>query len=213
LRRFAILAVVLVVAQGVLGGLRVTGKFTLSQDPAGTSPNISLAVAHGTLGQLFFSAMVALAAFTSRSFKDPRGPARARHAGSDRGLAAAAVVLLLVQLVLGAIQRHLAHGLTIHVAMAVVVAPTAVAAGIRALRLNPDDRLMGRLGAALAWIAGAQAVLGLSTYVAVGASGIGALPAAFRLAVATAHQATGALLLASATLLAIFTYRRLAPEI
>ena len=211
-RRLSLVAVAMVVAQGVLGGLRVTGKLTLSQDPAATSPNIALAVIHGALGQLFFATMVALAAFTSPTFKGPAGPARARHAGTDRLLAPAAVGLLFVQLVLGAIQRHLAHGLMVHVAMAVVVAPVAVAAGLRAWGINRDDRLLGPLGATLAGLAGVQVVLGLGAYAVVGMAESGALPQGLRLAVATAHQATGALLLASAVLVAVWTYRRLSPE-
>ncbi len=88
-RRLALLAFALVVAQGVLGGLRVTGRFTLSADPARTAPSLVLAVVHGVTGQLFFALMVALAVVTTRRFREdcagrdrPRGGDRARTHGA-----------------------------------------------------------------------------------------------------------------------------------
>jgi len=41
-----------VIVQGILGGLRVTGRFTLSDVPGQTSPQIALALLHGVLGQV-----------------------------------------------------------------------------------------------------------------------------------------------------------------
>ncbi|MGQ9835689.1 MAG: COX15/CtaA family protein [Thermoanaerobaculaceae bacterium] len=64
-RGFAWLLVVFVVVQGILGGLRVTGRFTISQDPELLSPSTALAVAHGILGQLFLSGLVAQAVWLS----------------------------------------------------------------------------------------------------------------------------------------------------
>jgi cytochrome c oxidase assembly protein subunit 15 len=212
-RRLALAATAMVVLQGVLGGLRVTGKFTLSQDPSGTVPSLGLAVVHGALGQIFFATMVVLAAALAPSFKDPRGPRSAGHAATDRRLAPAVVGLLIVQIVLGAIQRHLAHGLMIHISMAAVVAPVAIAGGLRAWGLNREDPLLRRPGAFLAVLAGCQLLLGLGAYAAIGAAEAGLLAEPARLAIATAHQAAGALLLGTAALLAIRTYRRLAPGV
>lgn len=46
-RRLAWVALLLVIGQGILGGLRVTGHFTLSTQPAYTDPNVLLAIVHG----------------------------------------------------------------------------------------------------------------------------------------------------------------------
>ena len=50
-------ALLLVIVQGVLGGLRVTGRFTSSMDPAHTDPNLTLAIVHGVTGQVFLSVL------------------------------------------------------------------------------------------------------------------------------------------------------------
>jgi len=42
---------VMIVCQGILGGLRVTGHFTLSTSREAVAPSITLAVIHGVLGQ------------------------------------------------------------------------------------------------------------------------------------------------------------------
>jgi len=66
LKRLGMAAVVLVVLQGILGGLRVTGGFTLSTSEADMAPSLTLALMHGVLGQLFLGVMVAIAVVTSR---------------------------------------------------------------------------------------------------------------------------------------------------
>ena len=66
LKRLSMVAVVLVVLQGILGGLRVTGGFTLSTSEADMAPSLTLALMHGVLGQLFLGVMVAIAVVTSR---------------------------------------------------------------------------------------------------------------------------------------------------
>lgn len=206
-------AVVMVVVQGILGGLRVTGRFTLSADPAQTSPSLVLAVLHGTLGQVFLSTMVALAAVLSPAWKAEEPPSRSRAAASERRLGAALVVLLLVQLVLGAIQRHLDHGLAVHLATAALIVPLAAAAGFRAWGPVDGNAVRRRTGITILAVVGVQVILGISTYAAIGAVENGLLPPVFRLALATAHQATGALLLACAVLLALWNYRLLEPEV
>ena len=65
LRTLAWIALVAVIIQGILGGLRVTGRFTLSAATENLAPKISLAVIHGVLAQLFFSLLVALRVFLS----------------------------------------------------------------------------------------------------------------------------------------------------
>ena len=113
-----------VVAQGVLGGLRVT----LHLD--------SLGIYHGTIAQLFFVLTCALALFTSRWWQNLQTgragsplPADGAHGLSRhslataeaarpaeahlRGLVLATTLLIFLQLILGATMRHQHAGLAI----------------------------------------------------------------------------------------------------
>lgn len=98
-----VIAFVLVVAQGILGGLRVV----LSE--------AQLGIIHGVVGQSFFILLCALALFTSRFWVN-------WSAGETvfcvtRGLwrlALAATILIFCQLVLGATMRGQHAGLAIH---------------------------------------------------------------------------------------------------
>lgn len=63
-------AVVAVVVQGLMGGLRVTGEFTLESDPARITPNDTLAIVHGVFAQLFFTLLVLLGAMLTRRWQE-----------------------------------------------------------------------------------------------------------------------------------------------
>jgi cytochrome c oxidase assembly protein subunit 15 len=107
-------AFLLVVAQAVLGGLRVT----LHMD--------SLGIYHATIAQLFFVLTCALALFTSRWWKglERRPPARREENSADkhavpeagaplRRLVLFTTILILVQLIIAAVMRHQHAGLAI----------------------------------------------------------------------------------------------------
>ena len=97
-----VVAFLLVVAQGVLGGLRVT----LHMD--------SLGIFHGTIAQLFFVLTCALALFTSRGWAAmAANPPQLRVPADLRTLVLATTLLILGQLVLGAAMRHQHAGLAI----------------------------------------------------------------------------------------------------
>jgi len=114
MRWLSVLAFVLVVLQGVLGGLRVT----LHLDKLG--------IVHGALAQLFFVLICALALFTSRWWMElgRRSPTRReknsmdKHAVPEAGaplrrLVLFTTILIFLQLVLGATMRHQHAGLAI----------------------------------------------------------------------------------------------------
>ncbi len=205
-RRLAWSAVVMVVVQGILGGLRVTGHPTLSTSPADVSPNIVLAVVHGVLAQVFLGTLVALAVFTSRRWSRPAE--RSEHA--DRVLPVILVGALVIQLVLGAIQRHLAAGLMIHIAMAMIVAVIAIATGVRASVVDPPVQPLQRLGRGLMHLLGLQLLLGLGAFIGTRIDPSISSFSLFAVGATTAHQWTGALLLAWAVALMLWS-RRTAP--
>jgi len=211
-RRLAVVATVVVVVQGVLGGLRVTGRFTLASSPDEVAPNLALALVHGVLGQVFLGMMVVLAAATSRTWKVEGPPApRPEGAGADRFLHLTLVVALLVQLVLGALQRHFAQGLLVHIGLAVVVSLLAAVAGSRAWGLDEGRPVLQRLGKGLVVLLGLQLVLGIAALAVTGGKAVVGSPGTLAVTLATAHQACGAALLAVSILLLTWGRRLLQP--
>jgi cytochrome c oxidase assembly protein subunit 15 len=205
-RGLALAALALVIVQGILGGLRVTGRFTLSDSPEHMSPQIALAVVHGVTGQVFFALMVVLATVLRPGFRDA-GSSRRRVRPSEVTVGAALVGLLLVQIALGAFQRHLATGVLLHLALAGLIAPMAVWHGTRSFGLHGDDPVLPRLGLALAFLTTVQVMLGLAAYVASGAAGVALVSPFWDVALTTAHQWVGALLLGSAVCLLTWARR------
>ncbi|HYB22536.1 MAG TPA: hypothetical protein VED41_01980, partial [Solirubrobacteraceae bacterium] len=119
---------------------------------------------------------------------------------------------LLVQLVLGAIQRQLAHGLVAHVTFAVLVLLLAVVYGARLTGIEPAQPLLRRLGRALIGTACFQVMLGVAALVVVTLREAGAPRPGWQVLITTAHQATGAALLGLATALWLWTFRLLGTE-
>src|SRR5437867_6086383 len=100
-RALALLTLLAVVLQGVLGGVTVLYRLPLA-----------VSVAHACLAQVFFCLTVALAVVTGREWMRPRvclGPERPALAV----LAAATTAVVFVQVVLGALMRHMGAGLAI----------------------------------------------------------------------------------------------------
>ena len=98
-RALALLAVLAVVLQGVLGGVTVLYRLPLA-----------VSVTHACLAQVFFCLTVALAVVTGREWERPsHGPGRPALAI----LAAATTAVVFVQVFLGALMRHMGAGLAI----------------------------------------------------------------------------------------------------
>ncbi|MFV2071681.1 MAG: COX15/CtaA family protein [Thermoanaerobaculales bacterium] len=206
-RRLALASVVVVMVQGLLGGLRVTGSLTLSTSPEEMTPSIALAIIHGVLGQVFLGMVVALAVLTSRWWRmappeEPRATVTA-----DRNLQRWLVLSLVVQLVLGAVQRHLAWGLVIHVSLAAVVVMLAVVAGARAWGLYHGVWPVQRLGQLLLGTVSVQVTLGIAALAVTLGEAVVGNPTVLEVMLATAHQATGAVLLGIAVTLHLWTRR------
>jgi heme a synthase len=213
-RRLAIACFVLVVIQGVLGGIRVlAGDVDPSKDARG------YAIAHGVLAQLCFGLLVGLAVAVSstfRSFVAPGGAARMLAGAEPRAVrrlktfSTAALHTLILQLLLGAVYRHTRHDhvLYTHAAFAMIVMGAAILAAMTASGVfdkNPGSesgpdagRSLGRtlrvLGGWTLAVVVVQFVIGWIAFF-VGGKGLeaqGVLQALVR----TIHQANGALLLA-----------------
>jgi cytochrome c oxidase assembly protein subunit 15 len=211
-KRLALVALLAVVVQGLLGGLRVTGHFTMSASASETAPNLTLAVVHGIWGQLFFGLMVGLAVVTSAGWRDA-GPMEIRpSAALDRALSRLLVGLLMIQLMLGAILRHESSGLMIHVSMAVIVILLTITVAVRTWGLHQRSIQLRRLGPGLIALVVLQLILGVAALIARGPVLAAEASSPADVFVRTAHQGTGALLLACSVALMLWIHRLARPR-
>ena len=184
LRLLGVVALATVIAQGVIGGLRVvllTG---------------ALAMVHGPLAQAFLALVAAVAFLTSRAVTRPR-------AVVDPGLrvlSLVAVAALYAQIVLGALLTH-AGWLWLHLGGAVVVFAVAPIVTARARRTG--DPVAGPLARVLVVLLAVQLALGIGAYLAR-FSGLW-IPGAqlTMLALPVTHRLVGGLLLATSVVLAV----------
>jgi hypothetical protein len=157
--------------------------------------------------------MVALAAVTSVWWREaPESEGRISVAG-DRTLQASLVGMLLIQLIFGAVQRHVAQGLIIHITLAAVVAMIAVAAGARAWGLYHGSWPVQRLGQLVMAVMAIQVTLGIAALAVTQGRAVVGDPTVFEVTLATSHQATGAALLAVSVLLMVWTRRLFVPSV
>ncbi len=213
LKNLGVVAVILVVIQGIMGGLRVTGYFTMSQAAEEMAPNLYLAMAHGISGQVFFGLLVSIAAFTSTAWNTmeavPHNKAR-----SEQVMAKILLGMLVVQLVFGSLLRH-DYGMTIlmiHFSWAVLIMAKAALAAARACWGKVHPPLLKRLGRSLGIIVLLQFILGIAALVGVVSSQQAAEPTMLDIVFSTIHQTTGALLLGNVILLTIWNSRLLKQE-
>ncbi len=217
LRWLAVAALAGVIAQGVLGGLRVV--FDARQ----------LAKIHGCVGPLFFAYCVALWELTGRRWQ--RAVA-VRQAGTvaTRVLMATTLGLAYLQLVLGAHVRHLplsvdhrdfalAVGLHIIGAGALLLMPLVLA--LRARRHHADARALRRPISLLALLVTVQVALGCLTWLVNygwpvwfdrwpwAAQFTIQVDSLLQSLTTTAHVATGSLILAVATVGTLRSFRDL----
>ena len=184
LRRLGLLAVIVVLAQGLLGGLRVV----LLHD--------TLAIFHGSLAQAFFALLAAIALLTA-----PRGavagPPIAREV---QGLALLAAGLVYAQVVFGALLTH-AGRVDLHLAgaVAVFVVLPIVTARLR----RTGDVVAVPVSRLLLGLLGIQLLLGIGSFLARFSSLWIPGEQLTVLVLPVAHRLLGSLLLAATVVLAV----------
>ncbi len=179
-----------VVLQGVLGGLTVL--FLLPK---------AVSIGHACLAQLFFSTTVAIALFTSPSWR--RGVAAIPEAGSIRSLALLCPVAVLIQLALGAAYRHQAAGLVPHVLGAMAVAGVVLVTGMAVLMQYGRHDAFRKSALALMAVTFVQVFLGVGAYMSRVATAGSARPEPMMIWFTVGHVAVGALTMATSVALAI----------
>lgn len=202
---------VLVCVQGLLGGFRVTESSTL------------LALAHGVLAQIVFLLMAMFAAYTTTAYA--QGPSTQDPADRRRRIFATALLhSLLLQLALGAAYRHTgsAHILYTHIALAFLVVTVGMVAGMAASgrpgAIDAFTLAVRRTGSVVVAVVVLQFILGWGAWAANPPGDFRRVPkagelastvpvATWKVAIRTAHQANGALLIASAGVLFVLIRR------
>ena len=185
LRMLGLVAVLTVVAQGVLGGLRVV----LQRE--------DIALIHGPLAQGFLALVVTLAYLTSPA---ARTPMRVRADGGLRRSTLVAVAVMYAQIVLGALVTH-AGWLWLHVGGAVAVFAVVPVVTARARRTG--DAVARPLARALLGLLGLQLALGIGAYLARFSPIWIPGEQVTILALPVIHRLVGGLLLAATVVLAV----------
>ncbi len=201
-RRLAWIVFAAVSLQGLLGGLRVTEQST------------QLALWHGCFAQVVFCLMVATVWLTSRDAPSPSGlrptsaPSGQQNDARPLFAASVAVVLLVfLQLILGAQLRHVGGPAYSHILGAVITLGAVGWALFLALRRHGRDAPVVEAATSLAGLFLLQVFLGLIVFSTLG-TGAGDPYTAARVVLPTLHLALGALILARALLLALNAGRR-----
>lgn len=161
-------------------------------------------------GQFFLALLVLIAALLSPTWTSARAATPGEDVETDRGLTAWLLASVVVQLVLGALVRHVHIEPTWHICMAVAVIALAGFAGLRAWGTYSEQPVLPRVGLGLVHLVGLQLVLGVAALAVTTMDRPKGERVAFEVPIATAHQTTGALILAAAVLLFAWERRLLA---
>lgn len=200
------LALAAVIVQGVMGGLRVTGKFTLSTSAEQTAPNLALAIVHGVFAQVCFCLLVGLRVSLASAWRARQAPAASLAA--QRIPAVILALAILLQVLLGALYRHSSESawLYAHIGVAIGVILIGLVVGMRIWAGYEALVDLSRAGGRLLVMLGVQLALGMAALMAVALDGK-VSPQAWHVLITTAHQTAGALLLAAAVVMMLWTLR------
>ena len=193
LRWLGIAALAMVIAQGVLGGLRVV----LLQH--------TLAIIHACFAQVFFALTVSLALFTSREWCNENSTS-IDDGGRLRRLALITTVLVYIQIVFGALLRHTGERLDGHLLFAALVAIHVVLLLLRITRHHGEEPTLVRPAYWLGGLLLVQLSLGTAAYLGKFTPLLPLRGGALVLT-ATTHLIIGALMLVTSLTIALRAFR------
>jgi cytochrome c oxidase assembly protein subunit 15 len=208
IKRLGLIALIGVIAQGLLGGLTV--KLMLP---------LVVSAAHATLAQLFFCTTVSLAVFTSSSWIQERPSLEDRGSLPLRYLCTAAAAAIFVQLIIGATLRHSATWdkplpidlLLAHVGGAIAVTLLLGGAAMMILRRYSSEAFLARPAKVALALLTLQLFLGIAAYVTRMASPGDPQPLNPMIGITVAHVACGALVFATTIVLTLRAFKVLRP--
>ena len=202
MRRLGLVAFAGVVAQAVIGGMRVW----FPENKA------LIAVPHALVAQSFFAVVVSIGVFTSRSWWSAHKTEIDDKGAPLRALTGATVLAVLIQLVLGAGFRHQAFGIVPHIVGAVCVTVLISITVTAVLRRYGNDSYLARPAKVAAGLLVVQLGLGIGAYLARLASALDPQPLEPMISLTVAHLVVGALTLAMVITLTLRRHQVLAPS-
>lgn len=203
-RRLGVVALLGVIAQGLLGGLTV--KLMLP---------LVVSAAHATLAQLFFCTTVSLAVFTSSSWIKARPLIEEQGSLPLRYLCMAAATVIFLQLIIGATLRHSATWdkplpldlLLTHVGGAIAVTLLLGSATFMILRRHAGETFLTRPAKVALSLLVLQLFLGIAAYITRVASPNDPQPLNPMVGITVAHVACGALVFATTIVLTLRAFK------
>ena len=196
LKWLGLAALIAVIVQGVLGGLRVT------------QINRNFAIVHACLAQAFFALLCGIAWFTSRGWWHGMSTTTGETARKLRRLSLITTCLIYVQLIFGAILRHTGSRLDAHLIFAFLVALHIFLLVRRMLAVNSETGGIGQsMPLLLLGLLVVQLMLGTGAFFAKLTAFGETFAAALTVTITTAHVAVGALMLVSSFVLTLKIYR------
>ncbi|MBX3460733.1 MAG: heme o synthase [Planctomycetes bacterium] len=220
-RWLGVIALALISLQGLLGGLRVlvvsdenVRETVLSVTGGGYDVELRRAVKamiHGVTAQVIFASLACIAVVTSPRWHAAWSGQKSPAAGGTRRLALAACALITGQLALGTLVRQTGEHVLLHVFGACTVTLTILWLLLRVFRHHGSFAPLRRLGGALGVMLMFQVFLGITPWMLTAGELVSHDPASPVALMRTAHVTLGALILASASVLALWLHRLVLP--
>jgi heme a synthase len=195
-RNLGLVALAAVIFQGILGGLRVV---LLQQ---------TLAIIHACFAQAFFALAVCLAIFTSAEWLTPMKKKMTEDASRVQRLSVLTTGFIYLQLIFGAILRHIGAWETLHFMGAAVVTIHVGMLVARTVHHHADLPVLLRSALTLSSLLVLQLFLGLGAYLGKFTTVSVALQSHIVL-LATSHVVVGALMFVTCVLFSLRAYRLL----
>ncbi|MEZ4702460.1 MAG: COX15/CtaA family protein [Rhodothermales bacterium] len=197
-------ALALVIVQGTLGGLRVVWQ------------SLDLAVVHACVAQLFFSLLASMWLFTTRTWLQGEAKATGESAEAFRRVIWLPATALYIQVILGAVLRHVGRGVDVALVMIHMTGAFVVLAilfmAIRWIRRStPAGTLPYQIAGAIAVLLFIQIGLGFSAY-AVLLQEHGIARSLLQVVLNTSHMVVGASLMATTVVATLLSIRKPVPE-
>lgn len=206
-RGLAVMTLIVVIMQGVLGGLRVV----LS--------SLDLAVVHAVTAHLYFGLLVTLAVMTSRSWTErPDHTEMPRDRRRLARLSQWTTAAILVQIILGALLRHPGAGISLPLAMthiggAIVVLVLIVILVLQGLTNHYDDSPLRNLLITLSVILVIQVTLGFTAYFVLLSETGTLIPSSLQVTINSLHVVIGAILWGTSVAAAVWVHGMRKPAI
>ena len=196
LRWFAIIAVLGVIVQAILGGQVVIQLL-----------HYWLPVIHACFAQIVFAAVLSIAVFTSRWWVSEQPQFEDRGPLSIHSVAMLNAVVIFLQVFLGAAFRHQEMPIWPHVAGAMAVLASVIWTAIVLRKRFSQSRELSKSRIMLHAIFGAQFLLGLGAYWSRRTTADAPQPMPLMIALTVAHTVAGALVFAASVVILLLCYR------